>query len=268
MPLAVIGCWRVTTRPPTRTVPGVAIVEGRVRHRAQPVERRPEQPDDLPPGIEPDDRVGVADPLRLGQAGRVGAVGRRQAQVHRPDAGPRERAALRRAAVDPAARRAGDLAQLPQQLAPRPTQRIQRPDPDQPLEHLLGQPGPLDDVRQARVRPARQLRVEQRLVLLADPLDQPQPEPDAPADGAVGRPPPARRVGRDHAAADGPGRVAARCRVLGEWLVRVPSSRLADRPTPAGPPTRSSSCTSDRLMSTGRTATPWRFASLTSTSTG
>src|SRR4029079_15134347 len=44
-----------TTRP--------AIAERRIRDRSQPLEGRPVQPDDLPPGIEPDHRVGIADPL-------------------------------------------------------------------------------------------------------------------------------------------------------------------------------------------------------------
>ena len=179
MPLAVIGCWRVTTRPPRRTGPGRRSASARVRHRAKPVEHTAVQADHLAPGVEPDDRVGVADPLRLGEGGQRRRVGRRQAEVHRPAGDP---------APHRAAHGARDLAELPEELAPRPAQRVQRPDPDQPLERLLRQARPLDDVRQRRVRPARQLGVEQLLVLLADPLHEAQPQPHAPADRALGRP--------------------------------------------------------------------------------
>ena len=48
------------------------------------------------------------------------------------------------------ARRAGDLAELPEELASRPAERVERPDPDQPLERLLRQAGPLDHVGEAR----------------------------------------------------------------------------------------------------------------------
>ena len=92
MPLAVIGCWRVTTRPPIRTRPGFALVERRVRHRPEPVERRPVQPDHLAAGVEPDHRVGVADPLDSVRPGSVGAsvggrrrsIGRDAARVNAP----------------------------------------------------------------------------------------------------------------------------------------------------------------------------------------
>ena len=53
-----------------------------------------------------------------------------------------------------------------------PAERIQRPRPDEPFDDLLRQAGSLDHVSQAEVRPVSQLRVEARLVLLADPLDQ------------------------------------------------------------------------------------------------
>ena len=84
VPLAVIGCWRVTTSPPIRTGPGRRSEQRRVGHRPEPVERPPEQPDHLAPRIERDDRVGVAQPLQLGQRRQVRRVGRRQAQVQRP----------------------------------------------------------------------------------------------------------------------------------------------------------------------------------------
>ena len=147
MPLAVIGCWRVTTRPPIRTGPGRRSASARVRHRAEPVEHAAVQPDHLAPGVEPDHRVGVADPLRLGEAGQRRRVGRRQAEVHRPDAA-RVNAAARVERPSSRARSARDLAELPEELAPRPAQRVQRPDPDQPLERLLRQARPLDDVRE------------------------------------------------------------------------------------------------------------------------
>ena len=57
-------------------------------------------------------------------------------------------------------------------------------------------------------------------MLLADPLDEPEPEPDAPADGAVDRPALAGRDRRHHAGRRPDGiRPPLDARVLGEWLV-------------------------------------------------
>ena len=72
----------------------------------------------LAPSVEPDDRVGVAEPLRLRQARQRRRVGRWQAEIHRP-AGDSSR--------HRAAHGAGDLAELPQELAPRPAERISAP---------------------------------------------------------------------------------------------------------------------------------------------
>src|SRR5688572_4522415 len=66
------------------TDPGLArpaVRERRVRHRTESIERWTEQPDHLPPGIEAEDRIGIADPLRLGDLGKWRRVGRRQPQV-------------------------------------------------------------------------------------------------------------------------------------------------------------------------------------------
>ena len=62
-----------------------------------------------------------------------------------------------------------------------------------------GSAGPLHDVDQAPVRAARQLRVQQRLVLLADALDEVEAQPDAPARGHLRRPAVARLGRRDDA---------------------------------------------------------------------
>ena len=172
--------------------PGPPFGEGRVGDRPQRLERRPEERDDLAPRVEREDRVGVAQPLELRERRQVRGGRRRQAQVQRPPGHPP--AALRRAL-----RRPGRLAELPEQLPSRPPERIQRPGPDQPLEDLLGEPRPLHDVGQRRVRPAGPLGVQVGCVLLADPLHEVEPEPDAPADRALGRPALARGVGRDHA---------------------------------------------------------------------
>src|SRR4029077_6538369 len=69
-----------------------------------------------------------------------------------------------------------------------PPQRIEPAGPDESLEDLLGQPGPLDDIGQAPIWPARELPVQAVGVLFADPLDQAEPESDAPAGRALGRP--------------------------------------------------------------------------------
>src|ERR1700675_823040 len=91
-------------------------------------------------------------------------------------------------AVHPTARCTRHFPQLPEQLATGPVEGIQRPGPDQPLQDLLGQAGPLDNVGEAPVRPAGQLAIEQRLMLLADPLDQTEPQPYAPTRGCRGDP--------------------------------------------------------------------------------
>jgi hypothetical protein len=67
------------TRPP--------IGKGRVRHRAEAIERLPEQRHHLAPGIEPHDRVGVAEALRFADRRQGRRLGGGQAQVHRPARG-------------------------------------------------------------------------------------------------------------------------------------------------------------------------------------
>ena len=88
---------------PNRARP--AFGEGRIRDRAETIQRRPIQRHDLTSGVEPDHRVGVADPLRFGQAGQRRRSGRWQAEIHRPTCGPPARDALRpdRSPVDAAA---------------------------------------------------------------------------------------------------------------------------------------------------------------------
>ena len=60
-----------------------AFREGRIGHRTEPVQRRPEQRHDLPSRVQPDDRVGIAKPLRLGDRGECRGLGGREPQVHR-----------------------------------------------------------------------------------------------------------------------------------------------------------------------------------------
>ena len=79
----------------------------------------------------------------------------------------------------------------------RPSE-LSAPVLDQPLEHLFGQPGPLDHVDEAAVRPARQLGVEPRLVRSPIPLTRRTPL-HAPAGGHLGRPALAGRRRRDDA---------------------------------------------------------------------
>jgi hypothetical protein len=67
--------------------------EIRIRQRPEPLQRRSEQPDDLPPRIEPDDRVRVPDPLGLGYRRQLRRLGRRQADAGRPPRGTARRSA-------------------------------------------------------------------------------------------------------------------------------------------------------------------------------
>jgi hypothetical protein len=106
-----LGRHRVLARDHEAADPDVArahLRQRRVGHRPETLERRPEQRHDLPSRIEADDRVCVADPLRLGDRGECRGLGRGQAQVHRP-AGRRRALAGRpaepsqRPAVHPAA---------------------------------------------------------------------------------------------------------------------------------------------------------------------
>jgi DNA polymerase III alpha subunit len=113
-----------------------------------------------------------------------------------PDTWARLRSVVRRHAlllVD------GDLPELPQELAPRSPERVQRAGADQPLDRLLGQARPLDHVRQRDVRPVLELTIEQLRVLLPDPLHELQPEAHAPAGRIVGGPLRPRRRVRDDA---------------------------------------------------------------------
>ena len=152
----------------------IPLREDRVRHRPEPLERRPEQPHDLALGIQADDRVRIAQPLRLGDRGewRGGVAG--QAQVHRPAGGPSGAPLLTALpSVAPATSRSCHSSS-----------RRGRPSESSPPTRTSrsttssGQAGPLDDIGQALVRPPGELLVEPRLVLLADPLDEAEAQPD------------------------------------------------------------------------------------------
>ena len=72
------------------------------------IQRPAEQPDHLPSCIDPEDRIGIADPLRFGDRWEGWHISRRQAQVHRPAGGRtalagRPAEATRRATVHPPA---------------------------------------------------------------------------------------------------------------------------------------------------------------------
>jgi hypothetical protein len=65
-------------------LPGPVICQRRVRHRTESIERRAEQADDLSSRVDAEDRIRVADPLRLGDLGEWRRIGRRQPQVQWP----------------------------------------------------------------------------------------------------------------------------------------------------------------------------------------
>ena len=115
-------------RPPLR--------QRRVRHRAQPVQRVPEQRHRLAPRVQPHHGVGVAQSLRLGERRQGRRLRRGQAQVHRPAGGARDplrppRPARPRAPSTPrpprAAATAAPAAAGPASPAPPPGSAAPRP---------------------------------------------------------------------------------------------------------------------------------------------
>ena len=90
-------------------------------------------------------------------------------------------------------------AQLPEELAAGRIGPVEGADADEPLDHLLAEPGSGDEVANGRVRAARPFALQDLPGALVDPLHLPQPEADG--RGAVaGRPRvvlPGRRVDVD-----------------------------------------------------------------------
>ena len=224
--------------------------ERRVGHRPQPVQRLAEQRHRLAPRVEAHHRVGVAQPLRLGDRGQRRRLGRRQPQVHRPAGGPASSPARRAPSARPrapstpprprAAATAAPAAAGPASPAPRPGSAARRP----PRPARSARPRPRGDVYGPRASSASSRASCSSPIPLTrcSPSRTPQPVIDsaahrsraaAPRDHARGRADRRRpRVdARSPRAAARPGRRRA--------TRRRPSAPPA--PSPAAPPTRSSS---------------------------
>src|SRR5207249_2482523 len=151
-----------------------------IRNRPETIERSTEQTDSLPASVQPDHRVAVAEALGLGQRRQRRSRCRRKPKVDRTTRRPtrhlRERLSLGSTS---------HLAELPEELATRSTERVEPTHPDQALDDLLHQPGSLDDVGQVLVRSARQLGIEPLGLLVTDPLDETESQSHAVAHRAL-----------------------------------------------------------------------------------
>ena len=251
VPRAVIGCWRVTTRPPMRTGPGRRSASAAFGHRPQPVQRLAEQAHRLAPRVQPHHRVGVAQPLRLRDRRQRRGLGRRQAQVHRPPGGPalaprparsaRPRAPSTprppRAAATAAPAAAGPASPAPPRgsAAPRPPRR-----------------GPVRSTTSARTVYGPRASSASRRASCSSPIPLTRCSPSRTPQPVIdSRPPSARARPRPGSRTRASARARAARRSRSRRAAARPHRRRASRrrrrpppaPSPAGPPTRSSSAT-------------------------